>query len=191
VSVIVFRDQMIACDSGVFDTSMHLCSVEKVQVRQTGAKCWHSGIVGRVSAMSEFQAWFNKGMKGPPPELDDQSEAFVVGPDGFHIVIGKGKVRTWLLKSKPFYAIGSGAEVAMGAMAQGADAYQAVKIACDLKMNVAPPICVYQTGFVPCFKESELHDGALEYVIKKVSEAREEGEQVSSGSLPRSRRKSR
>jgi hypothetical protein len=46
------------------------------------------------------------------------------------------------LSIKQFYAIGSGQDLAMGAMAHGASAYEAVDIACKLDRNSWAPVFV-------------------------------------------------
>jgi len=44
----------------------------------------------------------------------------------------------------PFYAVGSGAEVALGAMHAGASPKEAVEIACKVNINTGPPVRVYK-----------------------------------------------
>ena len=49
-----------------------------------------------------------------------------------------------------FYAVGSGAKAALGAMHMGADAYRAVQVACEIDPYTAPPV-IYRIadGYVP------------------------------------------
>lgn len=58
---------------------------------------------------------------------DDWVTMLMVAPDGSLRRLTKGGVASF---EAPFYADGSGGEYAMGAMAMGANARQAVQVAC-------------------------------------------------------------
>jgi ATP-dependent protease HslVU (ClpYQ) peptidase subunit len=53
----------------------------------------------------------------------------------------EGDLGIWEIK-RPFAAVGSGSELAMGALAAGASARRAVRVACEFDINSRPPIHV-------------------------------------------------
>lgn len=80
-------------------------------------------------------------MKGKSPiELEGGgANGFVISPDGYIIVWGDHG--PWRV-DRPFYALGSGSTVAMGAMQQGASAVEAVEAAIALDIYSGGPIRV-------------------------------------------------
>jgi hypothetical protein len=83
--------------------------------------------------VSAFFAWFQDEDDEKPPlselKLDD-FEAIIVGPDGYVALIDP--VGFPMEIHNDFHAIGSGSYIAMGAMAAGASATDAVKYTMSL-----------------------------------------------------------
>jgi len=100
--------------------------VTKIGRRDDGALC---GTAGTSSIAAAFRRWFLAGETEARPSLGDEKEdihALVVRPNGdveIHDRMG------WTKAEGKFHAIGSGAEIAFGALAMGATAEQAVRIA--------------------------------------------------------------
>lgn len=82
------------------------------------------GCCGSLYNIEAFVEWMNGGTD--KPDLSDNFEALVIGPDG--CVTYDEKLRT-AFQSVPA-ATGSGAAVALGAMEAGAAPKRAVEIAC-------------------------------------------------------------
>lgn len=91
-----------------------------------------AGAAGASQYCRAFRDWFAKGCIGECPNMGDPEkdwgEGFVIRPD--ETIITFGPSAAWV--DKPYgglQAWGSGAEIALGAMAAGATADQAVAIA--------------------------------------------------------------
>jgi ATP-dependent protease HslVU (ClpYQ) peptidase subunit len=127
VTTIAYRDGVLAADSLVTEGNRRVGMVTKVFAKNgVVAAC-----AGCLAHMHAFRDWFLNGMSGDPPSLlngDSESDA---------IIIYRGRVVTWSklgwdMMRSDFYAIGSGAGPALGAMAAGATAEQAVVAAITL-----------------------------------------------------------
>jgi ATP-dependent HslUV protease subunit HslV len=66
-------------------------------------------------------------MKGAPPVMGDNSEAVILAPG--HPVVYVGSDGLMTQEGCEFYALGSGSRIAYGALAAGASAEEAVRIA--------------------------------------------------------------
>lgn len=97
------------------------------------------GCAGRVDVAGEFAAWLN-GVAEKPKEVDDDFYALVLTADGEVFLYDERLSPTHV--EADFYAIGSGHEVAKGAMAAGATPEEAVEIACKLNLYTGPPVLV-------------------------------------------------
>lgn len=83
---------------------------------------------GNLWRLDKCKRWVTLPLNDPP-DLDVDSELIVIRRDGSVL---SWEVGGWIDLEAPFYAWGSGAAIAMGAMYAGASAEQAVKIAADL-----------------------------------------------------------
>ena len=79
---------------------------------------------GNLDELTRFFVWRRDG--GDPPTLEDEIDVLEVCPEGIFIW-GKKCVRIWV--NEDVYAVGSGSEFAMGAIAMGAKPREAMKIA--------------------------------------------------------------
>lgn len=88
------------------------------------------GAAGSFGAISMFFDWFDDDDEDKPPleSLKVESlDAIIINPMGKIALLDSGG---WPMDIKaPFYSLGSGADIALGAMAAGADAVEAVRIA--------------------------------------------------------------
>lgn len=122
----------IAWDGKVLATDSRMCAGNIVRSERT-QKLWR--IEGMLVAFSgDYQdttqavQWFKCGMpENSRPKLNDTFRALVVMP-GRRIWTYEDKLVGFEVKAK-IAATGSGVELALGAMAAGANAVQAVKIA--------------------------------------------------------------
>lgn len=81
------------------------------------------GIVGTLDDFGRGLEWFNKG--GNKPTLDEETSFLVVGLDGVFIYDSKLHPQPAISPT----AIGSGFEIAIGAMDAGASPHEAIMIA--------------------------------------------------------------
>lgn len=147
MTIIAYRDGVISADSQI--TSYSGVITSQFYKLSTNSDGWLGGGAGDIYDISAFRGWVNKGCKKTFKGAErDNFEAILVDPDGFVHVIDK---RGILAKDKAdYYASGSGAQVALGAMAHGASAIEAVHIAIKLITTCGGEVCsLRHVGFMP------------------------------------------
>lgn len=141
MSVVVYRDGVLAADSkaygGKYQTSPGL--KRKVHRLPDGTRV---GVTTCVIGMAErFVQWMEAGADpegwgaDPKPDL----RAIIVRPDGQVFLCDDGLHFSGPIETSR-YAIGSGAEFALGAMSMGADAVRAVEVACEHDFHSGGPV---------------------------------------------------
>jgi len=138
MTTIAVRDGIIAADSAIYDGTVHIGSVAKLH------KIKH-GIFGGAGIMRELcimRKWIE----------DDEAPLFNNSPDSLKDITASGLL---LIPNKKiicfegtsvfdiaasFQAVGSGTQIAIGAMAMGATAEQAVRIACEYDQASYGPV---------------------------------------------------
>lgn len=124
MTTIAYRDGVIACDSQI--TSTYKGKGKKIHRVNDSLV----GICGRLTSAMLFIDWLEE--QGIPPsklQEDDDFEAIQLTPKG--VFYWDSRLRPVRVTDK-FTAIGSGCDFAMGAMAVGADAKEAVRAAAKL-----------------------------------------------------------
>jgi len=99
------------------------------------------GVSGGVEWLAAFRGWFLGGMKGDRPAMksgDSAAQAIVIYKDRVLSLMPDG----WDVMMAPFYAIGSGQDLAMGALALGHTAQDAVRAACMIDVYSGGEITV-------------------------------------------------
>ena len=130
MTVIAVRDGVMAADSrGTFGQQPYHCG--KIYRTRAGIV----GMAGESSACLAFAQHFD-GVEVPDEHLKGAA-ALVLCADG--IVLYDESVRGELVQ-EPFFAIGSGAPVALGAMHMGATARQAARAACRWNNDCGLPV---------------------------------------------------
>jgi len=110
------------------------CKVHVVRDMLVGyAGCMDSGI--------EFLEWCKrgKGSRGKPRDLTEEFTGLILDESGLY------EYKGFLIPIRiegDFWAIGTGAPAALGAMHMGADPAEAVKIACEIDPYCGGPITV-------------------------------------------------
>lgn len=100
---------------------------------------------GSHAVVSQWIAWVMAGL--PPdnqPASVDDSTLIIIDPRGRARLFADVPVAQPVPRKK--WAIGSGSDIALGAMAMGADARQAVKVACKLDVYSGGKIVVLTPG---------------------------------------------
>lgn len=141
MTTIAYRDGMLAADSAMTAGELYRGRRRKVHWslgpggRTLVAACGSSG----VTAL--FVRWAMDGSPDeskPVPHEKDSLLGVVIRPDGA-IEIWNERMQKQTVEA-PFVAAGSGNELAMGAMAMGASAVEAVRVACRFDIYSAEPV---------------------------------------------------
>lgn len=125
MTTIAYRDGVLASDTLI--TSGTDVSGYYQKGRRIGLLLYAS--TGSCGLGDTFEAWLRGGCRGDQPSLkngDSTAHCIVVMPDGLVVWFhqdGMTPMRT------PYHAVGSGSAYAIGAMAAGATAAEAVRIA--------------------------------------------------------------
>lgn len=144
MTTIAIKHGMMAADSRVsLETEAggaRMFRCEKLYRIMLGRKQAIVGLAGGSFDGLEFLDWLIAGKKDPPQRLIDGDAAFTA------VVLtrnGLFEYDRWCRADKilePFYAVGSGAKAALGAMHAGASAQKAVQIACKIDYYSGGPV---------------------------------------------------
>jgi len=133
MTTIAYRDGILAGDRQATAGELSSYRFRKVHKRKDGALIGGCGV---NSLLHRYTTWFLNGEQGFKPHMgsnpDDDIDVLIVRPDGtveFHDRFGGYKIEG------KFFAIGSGAEYALGAMQFGASARQAISCAAKHDRN--------------------------------------------------------
>ena len=125
MTVIAYKNGILASDTAVWSRSVCIGHVEKI-IRTPGGIM--AGSCGDSVSGDQFRQWVLSGRKKRWEPPSTEIEAIVIEKDGT-VTRYYGASKTPYTAESPFYAIGCGYELALGAMAAGATAEDAVKIA--------------------------------------------------------------
>lgn len=137
MTTIAYRDGVLAADTLELASG---CSVIGY-----GRKIWRLedgtlvASIGEAPMGDAVKHWLEHGQEGEAPTM--AGEAMVIFPDG-HMEAFSGENRQRNYPTAPFYAWGSGADVALGAMHMGATAVQAVEAAIRWNVHTGGEITV-------------------------------------------------
>lgn len=135
----------MAADGLITGGSIRDGFLTKIRKRKDGAL---AGAAGNGALAQAYLDWFANPSpkKGKPPPLcvdNETATIFMVEPNGQIVMIRHyGPMRV----NAPYYAMGSGEEIALGAMEFGATAEQAVEVAGKLDVNTGPLHTVFYLG---------------------------------------------
>lgn len=142
MSVVAYKDGVLAADSRAYGGSWQASPGQKAKIHQL-ADGTRVGITSSVIGMPDrVLAWLRGG--GVPSDFgagDMDCRVLMVKPNG-DVYLGSGSPYLTGPIRCASYAIGSGCDFAMGAMAAGATAEEAVRIACRLDPNCGEPVMV-------------------------------------------------
>lgn len=142
MTTIAYRDGVLAADTQ--STEHDRIYGKIVKIRKRGGLL--ASFSGEACMGRAFADWFVGGMEGEAPEME-LGEQTATGIIYFH-------PRKWLIHDKygwdsyeaPFYAHGSGAELAIGAMEMGASAEGAVRVASIHDIYTGGDVTVLRLG---------------------------------------------
>jgi hypothetical protein len=139
MSTIAFRGGIMAADSRAYGGRGEPSPGRKVKIFRLDDGSLIGLSTSTPGTSERFVAWLKDGAK--PDILNDKIDlrALMVRPDGGIYVIDNTPYFSGPMECD-YYAVGSGTGYAMGAMAMGATAEQAVAVACDLDPHSGAPI---------------------------------------------------
>lgn len=138
MTTICYRDGVLAADSMVQSGSANIGNCKKI---------FHVGHAlvagsGDYQDLLAFVAWLKSNDQENKPKLDDGFDAILVNQRGEVFGYNHSLVAFEIEYHGGYFALGSGSEFALGAMAAGASAEAACAIACRYDINSAGPVVV-------------------------------------------------
>lgn len=134
MTTLAYRNGVIAADS--LATSAGYRDGLVIKIRKIGPLL--VGGVGTSAVCERFVDWVRKGMTGDSPWTGtDLGNSMIVTPDDTILVFGQNG--PWRTRGD-FYAMGSGELLALGAMAHGASAAEAVAAAIRFDVHSGGPV---------------------------------------------------
>lgn len=147
MTTIVYRDGCMAADSCITTSDESSGDykgkcLKLIRVEGNGIDACIIGLQGESSPGMAFLHWYRGG------KLDDDLKAHIrsSGADFTALVLNRAGLfvwDSWLVPERvedDFYAIGSGAKAALGALHMGADAVKAVEVACLIDPYTEGPV---------------------------------------------------
>lgn len=125
MTIICYRDGVMAADSAVYLGNVRVGSFQKIARCDDGAL---AAAIGTTSICARFNVWFLTGRQRPfdPKDDDKDFSAIIVHPDG-HVQRMDHQGDEFSIEA-PFFAIGFSQDFALGAMAAGSSAEDAVRL---------------------------------------------------------------
>lgn len=142
MTTIAYRSGILAGDSQATDDQ--LWQARKIHRIDTSAGELLVGICGDVHSGLVFVEWLKDDRSRKPDMGHEDFEAIVVASNG-RVTIWTQSLIGWTPTGK-FFAIGSGAKAAMGAMWAGKSAYEAVCIAAKVDPYTRKPVHTLELG---------------------------------------------
>lgn len=145
MTTIAFKNGVVASDTGASNRGSRVGHVVKIFARDGHV----AGSCGDSGWNASFRKWFASGETGNPPEIrrdahnNDDAKGVIFRRDGIIEVYESTGMHE---VTAPFYAIGSGAAEARGAMQVGASAEEAVRAAMILDDGTYGNVLVLKIG---------------------------------------------
>lgn len=125
MTTIAYKEGILAADSQVTYEGTSDSTMTKIARNALGDLC---GASGSACYMYAFLRWFEGGEKGEAPTPTENDGGIVVRTDGTIECYEHPGPCPFTVTAKA-YAVGSGRKLALGAMAFGASAEEAIKVA--------------------------------------------------------------
>jgi ATP-dependent protease HslVU (ClpYQ) peptidase subunit len=143
------RHRVMAADSRTCLDSMHVTNAQKIVRLKSGALL---GMAGDGDCR-DFARLLGKVLPKRLPTRDELADlrcdvtSLLVLPSGevYRVTVGHTEAEYWgevMLLTKTLVAIGSGSDLALGAMGAGADPKRAVEVACEWAVSCGGPVQV-------------------------------------------------
>ena len=137
MTTIAYKDGILASD-GLISNAQGIVSGKMCKVAE--GRTIIGGAAGTLGDVVAFLEWVKKhdGSLQKRPKFEGNLNGFIIHRDGTLFFIDDNF--TAAPAGVKISALGTGIELALGAMAAGASAEQAVAIACELDTNSAQPV---------------------------------------------------
>lgn len=137
MTTIAYKDGILAADTCVTDNGAICGTATKLARSPNGAI---AGASGNLAPCAKFLSWFARdfGMVEKVARIEGNGAALIIDKDGTVHALDAGYPA--FIINAPFHAIGSGSRIALGAMAAGASAEEAVRIACRIDNGTREPV---------------------------------------------------
>lgn len=139
MTTVAYRSGVLASDSKISTNDVWTANTSKVFKNYRGELL---GICGDLATGIIIREWFMDGRVYDQPTLTG-AHGLLITPDETVYAVYAGVLSKL---EAPYHATGSGFELALGAMAMGADAEEAVKIACVYDNGSELPLHVVKLG---------------------------------------------
>ncbi len=136
MTTIAVKDGIVAADSGLSHGDLIYSGYAKIWRKKDDGSI--VGVAGDAGLSAKFQKWAAEGGERPVIGNSEEGSAVIVSSDGKILVVDSHNEP--FRPPTAFYALGSGFELAMGAMAAGASAQRAVEIACKYDQGSSKPV---------------------------------------------------
>ena len=138
MTVICFKNRVLAADTRITEDGTAYGSMRKITTSNYDDSL--AGACGGASSISAFLRWCHGGRRGRKPAVDGDKDfcGMHINADSM-VTLYECDMNPYVITSD-FHAIGSGMNTALGAMAAGADAIRAVRIACRFITSCGEPI---------------------------------------------------
>lgn len=138
MTTIAYRDGIMAADSGCFNEGLYEGEVDKISILHDVGVLGCCGEYGAILKVVEWLTGGGKPDEKPSLSRDSEFAGLLVKRNGEVVHYQRG-LRP-LRMTADFHAIGSGRQIAVGAMAAGASAERAVRIACHYDQISMEPV---------------------------------------------------
>lgn len=148
MTTIAYRDGVLAADSQVTAGTTKVGRMTKCG-RLPGGYRW--AFCGSSQLLWTFVKWCQRALESNEPHpwdgdapqwsREDDAAGILIHPDG---AASEYEGRGWLRVDAPFLAWGSGDKIAIGAMAAGKTAAEAVEVACSIDVYTSGPVVILE-----------------------------------------------
>lgn len=143
MTIVAYRNGILAADSAIYAGSVYAGIMLKLARSPYGTI---AGAAGRTGICVRFRKWIEGGLSGDFDPKSDESDfgAILAEPDAPVMRMQNDGVMVQI--DGPFHAEGTGEGLALGAMAAGASAEEAVRIAIEYDAYCGGPISILRLG---------------------------------------------
>jgi hypothetical protein len=152
MTVVAYRDGVLASDSLVNDNNTRCGETNKIGRTKDG---WLWGFVGTAHYKDGFSTWAEERAGDPPKIPVESGPGMLISPEG---EVSEWWGDGWFVVEAPFAAWGSGSDLAVGAMAMGATAQQAVQVAIDFNVHCGGRLRIERLAVAPVENDDALDD---------------------------------
>lgn len=146
MTTVVFRDGVLATDSQVNASGVKVSTISKCWRTDDGSRWAFAGKLGQMWAL---KAWSEGARSEDPPKCIDSTLVHITPAGACRELTESGWIEG---QEAPYLSWGSGEQIAIGALAMGASAAEAVRIACQYDHNSGLPVLELKLDAIPAVR---------------------------------------